>query len=268
MIIFSLRYTGYTQKNAKTADYKCPTHYKAIKVHQGTTASNCYRSCHGSWFWRRCSTHCGNGIFNTYWCVAEKDVPQHSGFLFGGIYSKALANPLTKSQRCPPKFYAQKFGASMHVCVSDDYELASRYSVSFGGFFSCNTGNPLSLTTHASPSLAAFANVNGSALNGNLAMNSFLYSQGPTKWPKQCPHGYSQHLGAIESSCEIMFCVKSKAFSLMGLPPVRRPPFKDAPGISANTTVPLVIVNNDRGKVYFQDAESLEWNIATRRSVK
>ena len=31
----------------------------------------------------------------------------------------------------------------MQVCVSDDYELGFQQSVPFGGFFSCNTGNPL-----------------------------------------------------------------------------------------------------------------------------
>ena len=31
----------------------------------------------------------------------------------------------------------------MQVCVSDDYELGLPQSVPFGGFFSCNTGNPL-----------------------------------------------------------------------------------------------------------------------------
>ena len=31
----------------------------------------------------------------------------------------------------------------MQVCLSDDYELGFQQSVPFGGFFSCNTGNPL-----------------------------------------------------------------------------------------------------------------------------
>ena len=31
----------------------------------------------------------------------------------------------------------------MQICVSDDYELGFQQSVPFGGFFSCNTGNPL-----------------------------------------------------------------------------------------------------------------------------
>ena len=32
-----------------------------------------------------------------------------------------------------------------YVCISDDYELGSQYSIPFAGFFSCATGNPLAL---------------------------------------------------------------------------------------------------------------------------
>lgn len=256
---------GYLQRNPKTRDFKCPSKYIAVKINQGSTQSNCHRSCHGSWFWRRCSTDCGHGVFNTYWCIANHDLPQASGFLFGGIYSKTLANPLTRSQRCPPKFYAQIFSASMHVCISDDYELASRYSVAFGGFYSCSTGNPLSLTTNGSRSLAQFTNVKLTGAADSMPMNVFIYQQGSSQWPKHCPHGFSQHLAAIENDCEIMYCVQSKAFSLQGLPSVRRPPFTDAPGLSTNITIPLVIVNRDRGKVFFQDAETSSWHIATKR---
>ena len=256
---------GYLQMNPKTRDYKCPSHYQAVKIFDGTTSSNCHRSCHGSWFWRRCSTNCGHGVFATYWCVATKNIPQSSGYLFGGIYSKSLANPLTKSQRCPPKFYAQQFGATMKVCISDDYELAARYAVSFGGFFSCGTGNPLSLAYNGSSSLQELMTYKLADGLGTLPVNVFMYQQGPTNWPKNCPHGFSQHLAAIENNCEVMYCVKAKAFSVQGLPSIRRPPFSSAPGLSNNTTVPLVIVNNDRGKVYFQDMETSLWHMATKR---
>jgi len=260
--------SGLLQKNPKTRNFNCPTHYQAIKINQGTTSSNCYRSCHGSWFWRGCSTHCGYGIYSTFWCVATKDIPQSSGFIFGGIYSKTIANPLTKSQSCPPKFYAQMLGASMHICISDDYELGSRYSVGFGGFFSCSTGNPLALTIKGSNSIGELMAFNAVGFSGSMPMNAFLYAQGPKKWPKSCPHGFSQHLAGIENNCEVMYCVKAKAFSVQGLPPIRRPPFTSAPGISRNTTIPLVIVNNDRGTVYFQDIETTEWQMATKSSVK
>ena len=256
---------GYQQKNPKTRDFKCPTHYQAIKINEGTTSSNCHRSCHGSWFWRRCSTNCGHGVYSTYWCAATKNIPQSSGYLFGGIYSKALANPLTKTQGCPPKFYAQHLGASMHICISDDYELAARYSVSFGGFFSCSTGNPLALTPNGSSSLQELVAFNSVSSPESMPMNIFLYQQGPKEWPKTCPHGYSQHLAGIENNCEMMYCVKAKAFSVQGLPSVRRPPFSDAPGLSKNTTVPLVIVNSDRGTVYFQDMDTSTWHMATKK---
>lgn len=256
---------GLMQKNPKTRDFRCPTHYQAIRVNQGTTSSNCHRSCHGSWFWRRCSTDCGHGVYSTYWCVATKDIPQSSGFIFGGIYSKTLANPLTKSQSCPPKFYPQLFGASMHVCISDDYELGSRYSVGFGGFFSCSTGNPLSLAIKGSNSLFELMAFKAVSSSEQMPMNVFLYQQGPKEWPKTCPHGFSQHLAGIENNCELMYCVQAKAFSVQGLPPIRRPPFTDSPGLSKNTTVPLVIMNSDRGTVYFQDMETSNWHMATKR---
>ena len=258
---------GLTQKNPKTADFKCPQNYKAIQVHQGTTASNCHRSCHGAWFWMRCNTYCGHGVYATFWCVAEEDIPQSSGFLFGGIYSSTTANPVTKSQRCPSKFYPMIFGVNMHVCVSDDYELGYRYSVPFGGFFSCSTGNPLALTTRKSPSLAAFDNTTDKA-NGTsdgLDMKRFLFYQGPSSWPKHCPAGYSQHLATVEQNCEILYCIKTNALSEMDLVPIRRPPFSEAPGLTPNLTVPLVIVNMDTNKVYFQNPTTLNWQLASKR---
>ena len=257
--------SGLLQKNPKTRDFKCPEHYQAIKLNEGTTSSNCHRSCHGSWFWRRCSTDCGHGVYSTYWCVATKNTPQSSGFMFGGVYSKTLANPLTKSQNCPPKFYSQLFGASMHICISDDYELASRYSVGFGGFFSCSSGNPLSLAIKGSSSLQELMSFSAASSSVPTPVNVFLYQEGPKKWPKTCPHGFSQHLAGIENNCELMYCVQAKAFSVQGLPPIRRPPFVDPPGLSKNTTVPLVIVNSDRGTVYFQDMKTSSWLMATKR---
>ena len=70
-------------------------------------------------------------------------MPTNTGYLFGGLYSKVLKNPVTQDHSCPLKFYALRFGATMQVCVSDDYELGFQSSVPFGGFFSCSAGNPL-----------------------------------------------------------------------------------------------------------------------------
>ena len=253
---------GYPEKNSKTADFSCPKSYKAVKVHQGRTYSDCHRKCSGTWFWKKCTSHCGHGIYKTYWCVAEKTIPEHSGFLFGGIYSPTMANPLTQSHGCPSKFFPLRFGAKMHVCLSDDYEWGSQYSVPFGGFFSCNTGNPLALITCGSSSLDS---LNVTSRNNGTTLKQFLFSQGPSNWPKHCPTGYSQHLAAIEADCEILYCIKAKALTAVELPAIRRPPFSESPGAVLNMTYPLVIANMETNKIYLQDSTTKSWRLATKR---
>ena len=112
-------------------------------VHQGRTPESCFRECLRRWIFKSCYTHCGFASCETYWCVAEGSVPSNTGYLFGGLYSNVSKNPVTQDHSCPDRFYALRFGATMQVCVSDDYELGFQQSVPFGGFFSCNTGNPL-----------------------------------------------------------------------------------------------------------------------------
>lgn len=138
------------QKNPLTSDYSCSEGYEAVMVHQGRTPQSCHRDCHGCWlFFKCCDTHCGFATYSTYWCVAKGQVPANTGFLFGGLYSEVLKNPVTQDHSCPLKFYSLRFGATMHVCVSDDYELGYQESVPFGGFFSCNAGNPLGVQKSA-----------------------------------------------------------------------------------------------------------------------
>jgi hypothetical protein len=42
-----------------------------------------------------------------YWCVADENVPEQSGFLFGGLYTTAVSNPITQSKTCPLYFYQE-----------------------------------------------------------------------------------------------------------------------------------------------------------------
>ena len=138
------------QKNPLTADYKCSDEYEPVLVHQGRTPQSCHRDCHSCWlFFSCCNTNCGYASYSTYWCVAKGKVPANTGYLFGGLYSKVLKNPVTQDHSCPLKFYALRFGATMQVCVSDDYELGFQNSVPFGGFFSCCAGNPLGVKNSA-----------------------------------------------------------------------------------------------------------------------
>lgn len=244
------------QKNPLTSEYKCSEGYEAVLVHQGRTPQSCHRDCHGCWlFFRCCNTNCGYATYSTYWCIAKAEVPLNTGYMFGGIYSKVLKNPVTQTASCPLKFYPLRFGTTMQVCVSDDYELGFQQSVPFGGFFSCSAGNPLGVKKSA---------VSGSQGEPNLDM--FVSQSGPPGWPKSCPNGYSQHLGAIEEDCEINYCVKSNVFNSQGLPIIRRPPYMSTPKI-LNFSVPLMLINHDSGQIWFKrPGINPQWLLATKAS--
>lgn len=203
----------YIQRNPLTNDFSCPAGYKSVYLSENEISSQKpKKDCifFNTWF---CSNafEFGKALYKAYWCVGQKDTINHEGFLFGGIFSKALENPLTQSRACPQTFYALKMGADMHVCVSGNFELGFRYSVPFAGFFSCKAGNPLSIA-------------------GTDNLNSYLSSANPVEWPRKCPLGFSMHLASIEfGTCEISYCVQGRALSFKGLPPVRRPPFFKLP---------------------------------------
>ena len=137
------------QKNPLTSDYSCSAGYEPVFIHQGSTPHSCRRECESCgflWLSTCCQETCGNAFYETYWCVAKGQVPPNTGYLFGGLYSHMITNPVTEARSCPLKFYPLQFGSTMHVCVSDDYEMSSEEAVPFGGFFSCSHGNPLSNT--------------------------------------------------------------------------------------------------------------------------
>ena len=104
-----------------------------------------------------CHSDCGESHqanMEAYWCAASGPVQQNSGYLFGGVYTDGTVNPVTNDKSCPDHYIALKFGTTtkMYVCISDDNELGFRYSVPFGGFFSCQAGNPLTLRNNLTAS--------------------------------------------------------------------------------------------------------------------
>ena len=96
---------------------------------------------------------------------------------------------------------------------------------------------------------------------------SLVSESGPSGWPKSCPTGYSQHLGAIEEDCEINFCVKANSFNKHGLPIIKRPPYSSPPKIF-NYSVPLLLVNHDTGQIWFKRPNSFQWSLATKRYLR
>lgn len=214
--------SGLDQKNPLTGDYSCPEDYEPVMLQESTrSASESVHKCHRCWLFAHCchdETRQGSAQYRAYWCVARGSVRQQSGFLFGGLYTSTVSNPLTLTKDCPLYFYPLKLGNDMKVCVSDDYELGFEYAVPFGGFYSCRSGNPLML-----------GNNSEKLLKSGPSLRAYLQKSGAGHWPKGCPSGYSQHLATVENSCEINYCVVADAFSPHGLPPLRQPPYMDIP---------------------------------------
>ncbi|KAK3594371.1 hypothetical protein CHS0354_032880 [Potamilus streckersoni] len=213
-----------TQKNPITGDYSCPPGYQAVLLQEGSdTASMTRHECYRCWLFFQCcndNTYYSNAGYQAYWCVAEGQVHQQSGFLFGGVFTGNTINPLTQAKTCPSEFYSLRLLTDLTVCVSDDYELGYRYSIPFAGFYSCKSGNPLVLNERESQGLQA---------NGKLTLTRFMRQSGAASWPHECPKGYSQHLAVVDNGCEINYCVKIGALSGMGLPKIQRPPFIPSP---------------------------------------
>ena len=211
------------QKNPRTGDYTCPPGYEAVLLNEGShSATTSQHHCHRCWLVAHCchdDTYYSTGTYRAYWCVAVGQVAQQSGFLFGGVFSSKVSNPITQDQSCPAEFYPLHLLSDLTVCVSDDYELGFEYSLPFAGFYSCKSGNPLMVRKNLAQTLP----------EGTLSLSSFMMQAGPTSWPHGCPKGYSQHLALVDNGCEINYCIKSGALISSKLPPVQRPPFMPAP---------------------------------------
>ncbi|OWF42792.1 Macrophage-expressed gene 1 protein [Mizuhopecten yessoensis] len=226
------------QMNPLTGDDSCPPNYEAVMIDKGIKRTpNTVRRCHSCGF-LGFSTCCGDyaasqtASYTGFWCVTTGKVPADSGYLFGGLFTSTIGNPLTGGRTCPPYFYALKVSSSLRVCVSDDYELGYRYSVPFAGFFSCRTGNPLKLTSDEEDR-------HKRSNTDMFVLETFLKSAGPSHWPRGCPTGYSEHMAVVANGCEISYCIKANALSGEGLPTIVRPPFMEIPitGFSDNSSV-------------------------------
>lgn len=219
------------QVNPSTGDLSCPPNYVAIKLHSGivthvTQKPVCNNVCHHCGFlgWSRCcqcqsvlAPFLSRASYEAYWCAAlpGSEIPQNSGYLFGGFYTSTESNPVTGTMSCPRFFTPLHMGEDIKVCVSSDYERGYAYAVPFGGFDSCLVGNPMATMTTTEAEFAS--------------------------WPHDCPHGYAQHLVTVDEGCEIDFCVIENAFKQKGLLPAKLPPFHKHPKYKANVTDTLVV---------------------------
>ncbi|KAM5247291.1 macrophage-expressed gene 1 protein-like [Ctenodactylus gundi] len=232
------------QKNPLTGKFSCPSGYSPIQLlsqayEKGYNNVECKKSCTLRVF---CKTKCedvfrvAKAEFRTFWCAARGKVPDNSGLLFGGLFSSDSTNPVTGAQSCPESFLSLRLFRTLTVCVSQDAELGSAFSVPFGGFFSCTVGNPL---------------VNSSASS---------YSSEKTS-QKKCPRGFSQHVALISDGCQVSYCVKAGAFTIGSLPPVRLPPFTHPSLMSEALGNGVVVTKNENTMTWNESAQGLQWRL-------
>ncbi|KAM7017535.1 macrophage expressed 1, tandem duplicate 1 [Tautogolabrus adspersus] len=234
------------QKNLETGEYSCRSPYISTLLRsevrqQGYTSYDCHDERY------RCGflglSHCHRQVcqdnyhvrtarIETYWCSVNGTAPDNSGYLFGGIYSPSLLNPLTNAKSCPQTFIPVKFlSDGQIICMSKDYETGTRFSVPFGGLFSCQSSNPLSRSQH------------------------------------RCPPKFSQHLASVSDGCEILYCVQSGLFTGGQLLPIHLPPFSKPPlfGMQATNTV-MVMTEGD--KSWVRVGETKAWKVANPQEIK
>nr|XP_003215051.1 PREDICTED: macrophage-expressed gene 1 protein [Anolis carolinensis] len=233
---------GLAQRNPLTGAYSCPTGYISIQLgsqelEEGYNHWDCHNDC---FVWKLfCKRVCKDIFtlskvqFSTYWCAATGIVPKNSGFLFGGLFSTKNNNPMTNAQSCPSMYYQLKLFDQLKVCVSRD-ERGQRYSVPFGGFFSCQVGNPLV---------------------------GFHNGTDNDPYPKRCPTGFSQHLALISDGCEVDYCVPAGRFTEGSLPQARLPPFNRKPTINLIDTDTILVMNSNSGQTWIKDSQTHLWKI-------
>ena len=240
------------QINPLTGGLSCPTGFTAVLLHSGSVShlthkTTCEQKCKRCYLVKHCC-HCDNvwapflsiAHYTTYWCAAlgNTNVRRDQGYLFGGFYNSKVSNPVTNSMSCPRSFIPLHMGEDTKVCVSVDIEEGSAYAVDFAGFDSCSVGNPMA--------------------------HSAATELNKKHWPHLCPHGYAQHLVAVQDGCEINFCIRTGAFQPSSLYVPRLPPFRKIPKYKNNVTDTLVMfglygsvwVKNDDGGWDKIDSES------------
>uniref|UniRef100_A0A8C8DHI7 Macrophage-expressed gene 1 protein n=1 Tax=Oryzias sinensis TaxID=183150 RepID=A0A8C8DHI7_9TELE len=207
------------QKNPNTGDFSCrspytPTLLRSEVRQKGYTTYDCHDISYSCLLFFTCQReqcqhnyHVRSARILTYWCSVKGKAPDNSGYLFGGIYSPSSPNPNTNAKSCPANYISLRFlSDGQRICVSQDYELATRSSVPFGGLFSCESVNP-------------------------LANNQ-----------SRCPPEFSQHLGTVSDGCEILYCVQSGLFTGGKLLPINLPPFTKARLVSMQATNTVMVM--------------------------
>uniref|UniRef100_A0A8C6DCP4 MACPF domain-containing protein n=1 Tax=Moschus moschiferus TaxID=68415 RepID=A0A8C6DCP4_MOSMO len=250
----------YTILNPLTGQASCPANYTAsplsseVKV-WSERSHECWPQCQTCWlFFTCCQRVCGYlevqrvVRVNASWCAPSGAAPTAAaGLLFGGLYSPGRPNPRTGAQACPSSFFPLTLLGDLKVCVSSDWELGAAHAVPFGGFFSCQVGNPLAAQVRGLELLKEVFNVNVATDN-----------------PMTCPAGYSQHPAYLSSGCQILYCLRAGFLLSPQQLMVRLPPFVARPGLLGNSSGrgPSVLVDTGRQRAWVKLQGSGLWRQA------
>lgn len=234
------------QKNLDTGDFSCrppyfPTLLRSEERQQGYRSYDCHTKSYSCGFlWletchrQLCQDvyHVRSARIRTFWCSVKGKAPDNSGYLFGGIYSPSLLNPITKAKRCPSSFIPVKFlSDGQMICVSNDYEMGSKFAVPFGGLFSCESNNPLA------------------------------------EGQRRCPPKFSQHLATVSDGCEILYCVQSGLFTGGELLPIHLPPFTKRP-LASMLATNTVMVMTEGEKSWVRLGQTKAWKLVNPEEMK
>ncbi|XP_053727312.1 macrophage-expressed gene 1 protein-like [Synchiropus splendidus] len=231
------------EKNPDTGDFTCRSPYSSVFL-RSEIRQQAYSQieCHEERYRCHLVFHCTRQVcqdvshvrvarIDTHWCVVNGATPEHSGYLFGGFYGPNMINPITNTKGCPSNYIALKFlSDGQTICISNEYEGASKDAVPFGGLFSCESANPLAAQR------------------------------------QQCPPQFSQHLVSVSDGCEILYCVQSGLFTGGQLLPVHLPPFTRPPLISMQATN-TVMVMTDGDKNWVRVGGTKMWKLATPEEI-
>ncbi|XP_062597360.1 macrophage-expressed gene 1 protein-like [Saccostrea cucullata] len=215
---------NFESKNPLTGDFTCPEGFDIIPLFTDKQAFTQSKKVCSKYmvFWSKCQEESVSGLatFTSYWCAAKGQFAIPTGFLFGGVFSDTIANSVTQQKTCPPYFNPIKTAKELYICVTNDFENGEKYAMPFAGFFSCQSGNPLT---------------------GGLdtTVNAV----------KSCPPGYSQHLATTQDDCDLMYCTRPIKIPASPYISVQSPPFMKQP-LETNATSDFLV--SDDGQQWTQ----------------
>ena len=159
--------------------------------------------------------------YEASWCVAAGYVPQGSGY----TYLMASTHPLPLTLSLVLSYALATSSLSTWERTSGCVLVTTTsYAIHFGGFESCTAPNPLA--DHSS----------------NVPP------------PHACPHGFTQHLVAVEDGCETNYCLHLDALKHVSLMGIRSPPFHKPPKHHPNSSYTMAILGL-HGEVWVKNGD-------------